>query len=219
MTRETETLGTRGAAGATFRFDPGGFLLVVSGPSGVGKGTLVRGLTQMRPECVFAVSATTRQRRAVEGEGVDYEFVSPEEFDRRIAAGWFLEWAEVHGERYGTPASFVDDQVRAGRVVVLDVDVQGGVSVRRARPDSVSVFILPPTLEALRLRLAGRRTESAESVERRLQVAPRELAQYRDYDYVVMNDDRDRAVASLVAIVDAERARIRRLRAHPQLPL
>ena len=217
MTGEAEAMTTTTERGG-FRFEPGGFLLLVSGPSGVGKGTLVRGLTRARPECLFAVSATTRTRRPVEGDGVEYEFVSHEEFERRIAAKWFLEWAEVHGERYGTPAQFVDDNVRAGRVVVLDVDVQGGASVRRARPDSVSVFILPPTLDALRERLAARNSESAASVERRLSVAPAELEQYKEYDYVVMNDDRDRAIERLVAIIDAERARVRRLRSRPELP-
>ncbi len=218
MMREASEGMTTTTAGSAFQFEPGGFLLVVSGPSGVGKGTLVRGLTSARPACMFAVSATTRMRRPVEGEGVDYEFVSREEFDRRIAAQWFLEWAEVHGERYGTPARFVDENVRAGRVVVLDVDVQGGASVRRARPDSVSVFILPPSIGALRERLAARNTESQASIERRLSAAPAELKQYEDYDYVVMNDDRDRAIERLVAIVDAERARVRRLRAGPDLP-
>jgi guanylate kinase len=217
MTGEAETMSTTTERGG-FGFEPGGFLLLVSGPSGVGKGTLVRGLIGARPECRFAVSATTRTRRPVEGEGVEYEFVSREEFERRIAAKWFLEWAEVHGERYGTPVQFVDDNVRAGRVVVLDVDVQGGVSVRRARPDSLSVFIMPPTLDALRERLAMRNTETPASVERRLAAAPAELAQYKDYDFVVMNDDRDRAIERLVAIVDAERARVHRLRSRPELP-
>jgi len=195
-----------------FRFEPGGFLLVLSGPSGAGKGTLVDRLVAARPECIFSISATTRPRRSSEQEGVQYEFVSREEFERRRSAGLFLEWAEVHGHFYATPARFVDDGVRAGRVVVLDVDVQGGASVRRARPEAVSVFIYPPSIEALRKRLLGRKTDSPEVVERRLQNAPGELRQYREYDYLVVNDDLERAVAQLVAIVDAERARVRRLK-------
>jgi len=195
-----------------FRFAPGGFLLVLSGPSGAGKGTLVDRLVAARPECIFSISATTRPRRSSEQEGVQYEFVSREEFERRRSAGLFLEWAEVHGHFYATPARFVDDGVRAGRVVVLDVDVQGGASVRRARPEAVSVFIYPPSIEALRKRLLGRKTDSPEVVERRLQNAPGELRQYREYDYLVVNDDLERAVAQLVAIVDAERARVRRLK-------
>ena len=195
-----------------FRFAPGGFLLVLSGPSGAGKGTLVDRLVAARPECTFSISATTRPRRTSEQEGVQYEFVSREEFERRRSAGLFLEWAEVHGHLYATPGRFVDEGVRAGRVVVLDVDVQGGASVRRARPEAVSVFIYPPSIEALRKRLLGRKTDSPEVVERRLQNAPGELRQYREYDYLVVNDDLEQAVAQLVSIVDAERARVRRLK-------
>ena len=196
---------------APFGFTPSGFLLVISGPSGAGKGTLVERLVTARPECTFSISATTRPRRPNEVDGVQYEFVTRDEFERRRAAGWFLEWAEVHGHLYGTPVTFVDDKVRAGRVVVLDVDVQGGASVRRMRPAAVSVFIYPPSIESLRQRLLARQTDRPEVVERRLQNAPGELAQYREYDYLVVNDELDQAVARLVAIVDAERARVRRL--------
>jgi guanylate kinase len=196
-----------------FRFAPGGFLLVLSGPSGAGKGTLVDRLVAARPECVFAISATTRPRRSTEQDGVQYEFVNREEFERRRAAGLFLEWAEVHDHLYATPARFVDDGVRAGRIVVLDVDVQGGASVRRVRPDAVSVFIYPPSIDALRRRLLQRSTDLPEVVERRLHNAPGELQQYREYDYLVVNDDLEQAVARLVAIVDAERSRVRRLKA------
>jgi len=198
-----------------FAFAPGGFLLVLSGPSGAGKGTLVDRLVKARPECVFSVSATTRPRRGTESEGVQYEFVTREEFERRRSAGQFLEWAEVHGQLYATPAKFVDEGVRAGKIVLLDVDVQGGASVRRARSDAVSVFVYPPSVDALRQRLLGRRTDPPEVVERRLRDAPGELNQYREYDYLVMNDDLEQAVARLVAIVDAERARVRRLRPAP----
>jgi len=200
------------AAAIPFRFAPGGFLLVLSGPSGAGKGTLVDRLVAARPECVFSISATTRPQRSNEQEGVQYEFVSREEFERRRSAGLFLEWAEVHGHFYATPTRFVDEGVRAGRIVVLDVDVQGGASVRRARPDAVSVFIYPPSVEALRKRLLGRKTDTPEVVERRLTNAPGELKQYREYDYLVVNDDLEMAVARLVSIVDAERARVRRLK-------
>ena len=201
------------AAPIPFRFAPGGFLLVISGPSGAGKGTLVDRLVALRPQCVFSVSATTRPRRDGESDGVQYEFVSRVEFERRRSAGLFLEWAEVHGHLYATPARFVDEGVRAGHVVVLDVDVQGGASVRRARSDAVSVFVHPPSIDALRQRLLGRHTDPPEVVERRLRNAPGELSQYREYDYLVMNDDLEQAVARLVAIVDAERARVRRLHA------
>jgi guanylate kinase len=195
-----------------FRFTPGGFLLVLSGPSGAGKGTLVDRLVAARPDCIFSISATTRPRRTNEQEGVQYEFVTREEFERRRSAGMFLEWAEVHGQLYATPSRFVDEGVRSGRIVVLDVDVQGGASVRRARPDAVSVFVYPPSIDALRTRLLGRNTDRPEVVELRLENAPAELAQYREYDYLVMNDDLEHAAARLVAIFDSERARVRRLR-------
>jgi guanylate kinase len=194
-----------------FRFERGGFLLVLSGPSGAGKGTLVERLVALRPECVFSISATTRPRRSTEQDGVQYEFVSREEFERRRSAGQFLEWAVVHDHLYATPAAFVDRQVQAGRVVVLDVDVQGGASVRRARKDAVSVFVYPPSFDALRQRLARRDTDAPEVVETRLRNAPGELAEWREYEYLVMNDDLEQATARLVAIVDAERARVKRL--------
>jgi guanylate kinase len=201
-----------GPAGSVpFRFAPGGFLLVLTGPSGAGKGTLVDRLVAARPECIFSISATTRPRRSTEAEGVQYEFVSKDEFERRRSAGQFLEWAEVHDQLYATPAKFVDEQVRAGRVVVLDVDVQGGASVRRARKDAVSVFVYPPSVDALRQRLLKRDTDAPGVVETRLKNAPGELAEWREYDYLVLNDDLEQAVARLTAIVDAERVRVRRL--------
>ncbi len=204
---------TAGAAGASYRFTPGGFLLVLSGPSGAGKGTLVDRLVAERPECVFSISCTTRPRRATEAEGVQYEFLTRDEFMRRRDAGEFLEWAEVHGHCYATPARFVDEQVKLGRIVVLDVDVQGGASVRRVRRDHVSVFVHPPSVDALRQRLLGRATDAADVVETRLGNAPGELAEWMHYDYLVVNDDLETAVRRLVAIVDAERSRVSRLRA------
>jgi guanylate kinase len=214
--RETDPMAKPSVPGAAksipFQFVPGGFLLVLSGPSGAGKGTLVDRLVAARPDCVFAISSTTRPRRSNEADGVQYEFVTRDEFERRKSAGYFLETAEVHGHMYGTPVRFVDGGIAGGRIVVLDVDVQGGASVRRARPDAVSIFIYPPSIDALRRRLLKRATDAADVVERRLGNAPGELAEFRHYDYLVMNDDLEQAVTRLVGIVDAERARVRRLR-------
>lgn len=198
-------------AASPFGLAAGGFLMVVSGPSGAGKGTLVQRLLRERPDCVFAVSSTTRPMRAGETEGVEYRFVTREQFEAQREQGYFLEWAEVHANLYGTPVAEVEEQVRRGRVVVLDIDVQGGASVRVRRPDAVTVFVAPPTLEALRERLAGRRTDAADVIERRMGNAPGELAQYVHYDYLVVNDDLEAACARLVAIHDAERTRVRRL--------
>ena len=199
------------SAASPFRFRPGGFLLVLSGPSGAGKGTLVDRLIAARPECTFAISATTRPQRSTEQNGVQYEFVTRAEFEERKTRGWFLETAEVHGHFYGTPVQFVDDNIARGRIVVLDVDVQGGASIRRVRPDAVSIFIHPPSLDALRQRLLKRGTDAADVVDVRLGNAPGELAEWKHYDYLVINDELDPAVASLISILDAERARVRRL--------
>jgi len=188
---------------------PSGFILVVTGPSGAGKGTLVARLLEQRPECVFSVSATTRPRRSTEDHGREYIFLSHEEFLARVEQGFFLEWANVHGKLYGTPAGPVDEQVRAGHVVVLDVDVQGGASVRRARPQAVSVFVYPPSLESLRARLESRGTDRPEVIEERIRNAPGELAQAVHYDYIIMNDDLERATAALLAIHDSQLARVR----------
>jgi guanylate kinase len=193
-------------------FRPDGFLLVVSGPSGAGKSSFVRYLLEQRPECVYSVSATTRPRREGERDGQDYWFLSREEFARRRDAGEFLEWAEVHGHLYATPTRFVEDRVREGRVVVLDIDVQGGATLRRSRPDGVFVFIYPPSLRVLRQRLEGRHSDSPEVIALRLENAPGEMAQYREYDYLVLNDDLGEACRRVSAIVEAERARVRRLR-------
>jgi len=182
-----------------------GFLLVVTGPSGAGKGTLVEHVLSQRPDCVFSVSATTRPRRSTEVEGRDYLFLSPDEFLQREAQGYFLETAEVHGHLYGTPVEPVDARMREGKVVVLDVDVQGGASVRRVRPDAVTVFVYPPSLDALRARLEARGTDAPDVIEERLRNAPGELAQMSHYRYVIMNDDLQRAVTALLAIHDSER--------------
>lgn len=194
-----------------FGLAPGGFLLVISGPSGAGKGTLVQRLLSERPDCVFAISSTTRPMRAGETDGVEYRFVSREQFEVKREQGYFLEWAEVHENLYGTPIQEVEEQMRRGHVVVLDIDVQGGASVRSRRPDAVSVFVMPPTMEVLRHRLEGRRTDAPEVIERRMGNAPGELAQYIHYDYLVVNDDLERATERLIAIHDAERTRVKRL--------
>lgn len=184
-----------------------GDLFVVSAPSGTGKTTLVRRLLSDMPDIVFSVSYTTRARRPGETEGVDYHFVGRERFDAMIEAGDFLEWAEVHGQRYGTSAAQVDRSLAAGRDVLLDIDTQGARSVRGLRPETVLIFILPPDVSSLRRRLSGRGHETPEEIDRRLANARREVERATDYDYLLINDDLEEALRRLEAIILAHRSR------------
>lgn len=183
------------------------FVVVVSGPSGAGKSSFVKALLDEGPDLRYSVSATTRARRSHETDGRDYFFLKREEFQRRIDAGEFVEWAHVHGEMYGTLRSQTDEALREGKNVLLDVDVQGGKSVRRAYPDGVFIFVLPPTLEALEERLRGRGTDSEERIRLRLENARREIPMAREYDYAVVNDDLAAASRKVVSIAWAETCR------------
>lgn len=187
--------------------NPRGLLIVVTGPSAVGKGTICRALLAGASDIRFSVSCTTRPRRPGEVDGVEYYFISREEFQRRIAAGEFLEWAEVYGNYYGTPRSYVEEVTARGHDVILDIDRVGARAVREHYPDAVSVFVLPPSMEALRQRIAARGTETADAVARRLSEAPEWIREGLTYDYVIVNDDLNRAVAELKAIITAEKAR------------
>ncbi|MFW6062148.1 MAG: guanylate kinase [Planctomycetota bacterium] len=180
-----------------------GRLVVVTGPSGAGKSTILRRVLS-RTEAHFSVSATTREPREGELSGRDYFFVSRSTFEDMIEAGEMLEWAEVHGALYGTPAAPVVEKVSEGATVVLDVDVQGGLQVHQKHPEGTFVLIVPPKMDELRRRLEGRGTESQEKVERRLAKADEELKTARRsgvYNYEVVNDDLDRAIDELEDIV------------------
>jgi len=179
-------------------------VLVITGPSGVGKGTLIRGLMERLPELELSVSATTRDPRPGEHDGVDYHFLSREDFDRRVAVGDFVEHADYAGRSYGTLRSELERRTRAGVPVVLEIEVQGARQVRAAMPQAVQIFIAPPSLEALRARLIGRGTDEPEEVERRLAVAERELAARPEFAHVVVNDRLEDALAELKEIVAAE---------------
>jgi len=172
-------------------------LFVISGPSGVGKGTLVSLVRQIRPDLGLTVSATTRPPRPGEVSDVSYHFLSEEEFSRRVSAGEFLEWAEVHGHRYGTLKDDVDAMLASGRSVVLEIDVQGALKVRKVLPTAVLVFIEPPSLGELERRLRGRGTESEAQIDLRLANARRELELSARYDVRLVNDDRDAAAHRL----------------------
>jgi guanylate kinase len=172
--------------------------LVITGPSGVGKGTLIRLLLDRFPGMALSVSATTRDPRPGEEDGVDYRFLSPAEFQRRIDAGEFLEWAEYAGHRYGTLKSELE---RDADPLVLEIEVQGARQVRERVPEATSVFIAPPSDEALRTRLVGRGSDDPEQIEKRLAVAREELAAREEFDHVVVNDDLDAAVQELADLV------------------
>jgi guanylate kinase len=171
---------------------------VITGPSGVGKGTLIRGLLERFPEFRLSVSATTRKARPGEEDGVDYHFLSDEEFQRRLDAGEFLEHAEYAGNRYGTLRSEIE---RAEGPLVLEIEVQGARQVRRALPEAKQIFVAPPNEEALRVRLTTRGTDSPEQVERRLETARRELDARGEFEHVVVNDRLEKAVEELSDLV------------------
>ena len=178
-------------------------VFVITGPSGVGKGTLIRGLLERVPELELSVSATTRAPRPGEEDGVDYHFLTSERFESRVNAGDFVEHASYSGNRYGTLRSELERRLAAGAGVVLEIEVQGARQVRASMPDAVAVFIAPPSLDALRARLVGRGTDSPEQVDERLRTAERELEAQPEFGHVVVNDRLEQATDELVEIVRA----------------
>ena len=174
---------------------------MITGPSGVGKGTLIRGLLERVPELELSVSATTRAPRPGEEHGVDYHFLTPERFEARVEAGDFVEHANYSGNRYGTLRSDLERRLASGAGVVLEIEVQGARQVRAAMPEAVAVFIAPPSRAALRARLVGRGTDSAEQVDERLRTAERELEAQPEFAHVVINDRLEEATDELVGIV------------------
>jgi guanylate kinase len=179
-------------------------VFVITGPSGVGKGTLIKRLLERCPNLELSTSATTRRPREGEVDGVDYHFLSAQEFERRVGEKDFLEFATYSGNRYGTLRSEVERRLDAGHSVVLEIEVQGAQQVRQAKPDSIQIFIAPPDPTVLRERLAGRGTDSAEAIDKRLETAEIELAAQGDFDYRVVNDDLEQATEELVGIVRSE---------------
>jgi guanylate kinase len=179
-------------------------VFVITGPSGVGKGTLIRALLERVPELELSVSATTRRPRPGERDGVSYHFLSPEQFAARVAAGEFVEWAQYSGNRYGTLRSELESRLAAGVPVVLEIEVQGARQVRETMPEAVQVFIAPPSVQALRARLEGRGTDTADQIRARLLTAEAEMAAQREFAHVVVNDRLEQALEELVGIVQTE---------------
>ena len=187
-----------------------GRLIIISSPSGGGKGTLIREVLNMVPNIGYSISATTRAPRPGEDDGTHYCFVSRAEFDERIARDEFLEYAEVHGNLYGTTRSQTEKMTAEGLDVVLEIDVQGATEVCKKVSDAVSIFILPPSFDVLKQRLTGRATEGEEDLDLRLRNSFDEVMHYSEFDYVIVNDDLATASGNLAAVILAERQTLNR---------
>ncbi len=194
-----------------FCFGRPGIIFIVSAPSGAGKTTLARLAVGRLGGLTLSVSCTTRRPRAGEVEGVDYTFISEQEFRRRIEAGSFAEWANVHGYLYGTEKAPLEGAIAERRDILLDIDVQGAKQIVRLYPEAVSVFVLPPTLAELERRLRARGTEEEETIQRRLKRAKEETKELRNYDYYIINREIGEAADTLISIIEAERHRVRRV--------
>ena len=179
-----------------------GNIVIVSGPSGVGKGTIIKGVLSRVPSMKVAISATTRLPRRAESNRKNYYFLSDSEFDKKIKEGDFLEWCDVLNKRYGTLKSEVEATVSQGKDVMLEIDTQGAQKVKNRLPESILIFIVPPTIKDLEQRLANRQTEKGSDIKHRLDKAKVELSEIDYYDYVVVNKDIDKAIQSVVDIID-----------------
>jgi len=187
-----------------------GLLIVLSGPSGAGKGTVCKALLARHPEVALSVSCTTRAPRSGEREGVNYFFKSETDFKRLIREDEFLEHACVYGNYYGTPKSFVASKLAEGSDVLLEIDVQGALKTKKIFPDGVFIFLVPPSMEELERRIRGRATESEEQILERLGKAKCEMEQVERYDYVIVNDRVERVVEEIESIIDAEKLKVKR---------
>ena len=187
-----------------------GLLIVISGASGTGKGTVCKKLFELMPEMYYSISATTRKPRQGETDGVEYFFLTTEEFQEKISAGQFLEYAEVYGNFYGTPLYKIEEHLNLGKNVLLEIDTQGALNVMKKVPEGVFIFLLPPSIEELYSRVKNRGTESAETLERRFKAATSEINVGKKYQYVVVNDSVDKAVEKIQAIILAESCKVER---------
>jgi guanylate kinase len=188
-----------------------GILFIVSAPSGAGKTTLCKQIVKRVPDLGFSVSFTTRRPRPEEANDRDYTFISREEFRSKADQNEFIEWAEVHGEFYGTSKKRVEELLSEGKDVILDIDTQGAMQMKRKYQDGTCIFVLPPSLQILRTRLETRMTDSEQEIDRRFKKATDEIKTYREYDYVIMNDNLEDAVRKFKAIIIARRSSIRKI--------
>ena len=185
-----------------------GFLLVISGPSGVGKGTVLHDLMNTQNNLVYSVSATTRNKRDGEIEGVSYFFKTHDEFENMIAEDKFLEYAHVHNNYYGTPKEFVENKINEGKIVILEIDVQGALNIKKNTDNGVFIFLAPPSLSELKKRIVGRGTETDDDIKIRMKNARKELKYIKDYDYLVINDHLNSAITSVNEIINAEKHKV-----------
>ncbi|NLN97798.1 MAG: guanylate kinase [Eubacteriaceae bacterium] len=191
-----------------------GCLIVISGPSCAGKGTVTEIVHQHCPDIKFSVSETTRKPRPMEKEGVDYFYQSVENFEKRIEENMYLEYAKVHGNYYGTPRDYVEKMIDGGYDVILEIDIQGAAQIRKTFKKAVYIFIAPPSMEELRRRIHSRGTETKEEMERRLSCAYEEMTNADDYSYIVINENKETAARQVRAIITAEKCRTERLINH-----
>lgn len=189
-----------------------GLLIVVSGPSGCGKSTLNQKLIDSRNDTVMSISDTTRSPRGEEKDGTDYNFISTEEFEQKIKENKYLEYAIVHSNKYyGTPIEHIDEILSKGKNIILEIDIEGARKVNEKRPDAVFIFIMPPSMEILKKRLIGRKTETKEQVVERFKTAYKEINEVSKYNYVIVNDDIEESLLKMNSIIECEKCRVDRI--------
>lgn len=176
-------------------------LLVISGSSGVGKGTVIKALLQKYPDLNLSISCTTRKQREGEVHGVNYFYISQEEFDKSVANNEFLEWANFSGNYYGTKKSYIDDCLKNNKNILLEIDTQGALQIKQKMPEAILIFIAPPSYEELETRLRGRKTETEEAIQKRLECVKSELEKSKLYDYIIINDKVENAVNKIIEII------------------
>ncbi len=187
-----------------------GFLVVLTAPSGAGKTSIRDGLLKMNLGLLYSISCTTREKRENEVDGKDYFFVSKEKFNKMIQNNEFLEWAKVHDHYYGTPKKYIKENIRQGKIIIMDIDVQGGINVKKRFPDAVFVFVLPPSFEDLEKRLIERGTDNMDTIKLRIENARKEIALMYNYNYLIVNDELQRAIEDVRSIIIAEQRKISR---------